>query len=561
MPSDAVEVFISYAHEDEELRKDLNKHLKSLEREGLIKTWNDRDMTAGSEWKQEINKRLESAGIILLSISADFINSDYCFDVEMTRALARHNDENALVIPVILRACAWKNLPFGCLNALPENGTPILTNHRKDEALTEVAEGIRKAIGSFKGSPTTKEPIPQLPSSQLFDAGISFTLRNILFLSANPKNSNRDSREREILKIEHALGNATLKRKEKGENNPLYNPSINQPIATTSDISRLLVTVKPYIIQISGFENELSKLILEDSPGSNRNESVKSLILDLFQNNSLDTHCVVLNGCYLETQAREIVQYVDFIIGINQSLSEELVLIYLDEFYFCLGLGRTVTDAHEAGCHRLTLLQLNEIKMPILLSKKEETYRRSLEKALTVINEAIEKDVTNASRWNQKGSLLQRLHLSEDAAEAYEKAAFLEPENPKIREDQGDDFEQSGEHKEAEAAYSKALELSEEKDYKILWKKGKAQARSGQYISAIYSYSEVLKLEPPSPDNYLIYREYGYIFEKAGRHVDSIAMYTKALQIQPKYRAANYERKWLYKKIYSRKVDNFPKLS
>jgi hypothetical protein len=44
-----MEVFFSYAHEDEALRDKLAKHLKLLERQGVIKAWHDRDITAGEE--------------------------------------------------------------------------------------------------------------------------------------------------------------------------------------------------------------------------------------------------------------------------------------------------------------------------------------------------------------------------------------------------------------------------------------------------------------------------------------------------------------------------------
>lgn len=78
-----VEVFISYAHEDEELRGQLEKHLASLRTNGLIRTWNDRKIIAGGDWHGDIDENLKSADIILLLISADFLNSRYCNDVEI----------------------------------------------------------------------------------------------------------------------------------------------------------------------------------------------------------------------------------------------------------------------------------------------------------------------------------------------------------------------------------------------------------------------------------------------------------------------------------------------
>src|SRR5260221_9866333 len=92
-------VFIAYAHEDELLRQQLETHLSLLHRQGLISEWHDRDILPGAEWAREIDARLETASIILLLISADFLASDYCYELEMQRALERHKRGEARVIP------------------------------------------------------------------------------------------------------------------------------------------------------------------------------------------------------------------------------------------------------------------------------------------------------------------------------------------------------------------------------------------------------------------------------------------------------------------------------
>ena len=66
-----------------------------------------------------------AAQIILLLISSDFIASDYCYSIEMQRALERHEKGEARVIPIILRSIDWKNSPFGKLQALPKDGTAV----------------------------------------------------------------------------------------------------------------------------------------------------------------------------------------------------------------------------------------------------------------------------------------------------------------------------------------------------------------------------------------------------------------------------------------------------
>src|SRR5882724_2779388 len=96
-------LLFSYSHKDEALRDELAAHLAALRRERLIETWHDRRIVAGQPVDATIAKELETADIILLLISPDFINSDYCFEIEVRHAMQRHDRGEAVVIPVILR--------------------------------------------------------------------------------------------------------------------------------------------------------------------------------------------------------------------------------------------------------------------------------------------------------------------------------------------------------------------------------------------------------------------------------------------------------------------------
>lgn len=145
-PTKTREIFYSYAHEDEELRNQLERHLSVLKRQGLISSWHDRLIDAGNDWEREIDAHLNTAHIILLLVSADFMFSEYCYSIEMERALERHDAGEARVIPIILRAVVWQNGPFGKLQALPTGGRPITSWPDRDEAFTDVVQGIRRVI-------------------------------------------------------------------------------------------------------------------------------------------------------------------------------------------------------------------------------------------------------------------------------------------------------------------------------------------------------------------------------------------------------------------------------
>ena len=138
-----IKVFFSYAHEDEALLNKLKTHLRPLQRQGLIDIWDDRDISAGMVWEQEIDKHLNTAQIILLLISAAFLSSDYTYSIEMKRALERHESGEAYVIPIILWPVFWQEAPFGKLQALPTDAKPVTSWQSLDEALFDVAEGIR----------------------------------------------------------------------------------------------------------------------------------------------------------------------------------------------------------------------------------------------------------------------------------------------------------------------------------------------------------------------------------------------------------------------------------
>jgi hypothetical protein len=146
----ALNLFYSYSHKDEGYKDSLETHLKLLEREGIIKGWSDRKISFGSEWKGEIDQRLEEADIILLLISADFIASDYCFDKELGRALERHRQNEAKVVPVIIRPTDWKSAPFAALQVLPKDGKPVIIWPFQDEAWENIAEGIRRVAQELR---------------------------------------------------------------------------------------------------------------------------------------------------------------------------------------------------------------------------------------------------------------------------------------------------------------------------------------------------------------------------------------------------------------------------
>jgi hypothetical protein len=145
-----VQLFYSYSHKDERFRGQLETHLTLLRRQDLIRDWHFRKIPPGREWEGAIDQNLESAEIVLLLVSADFVGSDYCYDIELNRALDKHESGEARVIPVIIRPTDWTGTPFRKLQALPKDAKPVTKWANRDDAWLNIATGIRKVVNELR---------------------------------------------------------------------------------------------------------------------------------------------------------------------------------------------------------------------------------------------------------------------------------------------------------------------------------------------------------------------------------------------------------------------------
>jgi hypothetical protein len=147
----AVEVFFSYHPKDSNLRDELAKHLKPMKREGLITDWYAGNTEAGVEEKEEAKTYLDTARIILMIVSPDFLASDYHYDVEMKRALERHKAGEVRVIPIMLKPTeGWDRTDFKGLLSLPRDGRPVSKWPDKDEAFANIAGEIRRVANHLQ---------------------------------------------------------------------------------------------------------------------------------------------------------------------------------------------------------------------------------------------------------------------------------------------------------------------------------------------------------------------------------------------------------------------------
>ena len=155
-----MKAFISYSHRDAVALDRLHTHLAPLCSEGLINAWFDREILAGGSIDAEITKELESCDLFLMLVSPDFLASDYCVNIEMERALERHNYDGAPVIPIIVEPCAWTSSPLSRFRALPRDGKPISEWTNQNSAYLDVVQELRRILETRRDTVSVIERTP-----------------------------------------------------------------------------------------------------------------------------------------------------------------------------------------------------------------------------------------------------------------------------------------------------------------------------------------------------------------------------------------------------------------
>jgi len=166
VPEEPIKIFYSYSRKDLEMRNTLEDHLSALREANRISTWHDLQLEAGTEWEPAILNKLDTADIILLLVSRNFIASKYCYGTELKRAIARHDAGAARVIPIILRPCDWNHsdVPFSKLNVLPTHAKAITSWADQEEAFTIVAQQLRLTVAQLRAK---KQAAQQAVEQQL----------------------------------------------------------------------------------------------------------------------------------------------------------------------------------------------------------------------------------------------------------------------------------------------------------------------------------------------------------------------------------------------------------
>ncbi len=395
----AVKIFYSYAHEDKGHRETLEKHLSTLKQSALITEWSDRNINAGKEWAKEINSNIIIADIILLLISPDFMHSDYCHSVEMKRALERHENGTAKVIPIILRHGDYEGAVFNHLQALPTGNIPV--THRKwsnrDEAFADVAQGIRKVVKELLSEQVVYEGKVYFYRQQYDEALAAFERA----ISLNPANA-----------LAYIGQGQTL--------NQLAAPS--QPFLAATNYSRKALAAFEQAIQLDPTNSQayegIGKSLFKLRPGNN-----KEKVLSTYE-----------QAIHFDTK--------------NEAayLGQGDAFLYYDCFEEALA-------AYEKAIEVALLPSKDIYKRKGEALDKLERYEEALEAYEQNLHEFPNSD--NVYIW--KGDVLCKLERYEEALEAYNKAISLGYKNSYMYCALGNVLYKVGRKKEALDAFEQAI--------------------------------------------------------------------------------------------------------
>lgn len=203
------------------------------------------------------------------------------------------------------------------------------------------------------------------------------TMKKILILSANPKNTDRLRLDKEVQEIKQAL---------KFSNNREQFEIVTESALQVNDLRRSLLDHLPHIVHFSGHGAGSDGLVLEDKLGQMQLVSSESLagLFELFEEL---TECVVLNACYSELQAEAIFQHIDCVIGMNQGIGDKAAIEFSTGFYDALAAGRSYRESFKFGCSGISLQGIPESKTPQIKARKnlyavaQKTLEKSTEKA------------------------------------------------------------------------------------------------------------------------------------------------------------------------------------
>lgn len=181
----------------------------------------------------------------------------------------------------------------------------------------------------------------------------------ILFLAANPTNASHLRSGQELREIQEKLQLAKMRDQFKLE---------QRSSVRATDITQSILDTNPSIVHFSGHGTSRGGLCVEDVVGKSQTIKPDDLA-SLFALIQDRVDCVLLNACYSEIQAKAIAKHIDYVIGMNQGITDKAAIAFAVGFYQALGAGKPTQLAYEFGCVQIRLHGISEHLIPVLISK------------------------------------------------------------------------------------------------------------------------------------------------------------------------------------------------
>ncbi|WP_141699829.1 tetratricopeptide repeat protein, partial [Nostoc sp. KVJ20] len=490
----SIEVFISYHQEDEELREELEKHLATLLREQTITSWHKREIIAGQEFQDEINKYLKRAGLILLLVSPDFIASDYHWTVEVTRALEQNAAGKARVIPVLLRHADWDNPPIDKLSPLPSNRKPIKSWSDRDEAFLEVIKGIRQEVALLvassnysppKDSSANQKPLALKPATDNASSQPNNQIQTDLTLELPLSIAELTYGTEKKIALDDGSITVTvpsgfspgkkLRVRGKGKLNPITNQRGDLYLKVVS-IQKVEVSLEDYQQKLRRYEQELIKVLQREYPLSEHSrEGLKN-----YQQ-------------MLKLGDEDVTQLEEQVIAQEQEKRQDKVTSLINE----ADRLHEAKKFEEAAVKYKAALRLdpNSIiahnKLGIALYDQGK-----LEQAIAAFQRALQIDPNYANAHNNLGNVLHAQGKLEQAIAAFQRALQIDPNDAIAYSNLGISLYDQGKLEQAIAAFQRALQI--DPNYAIAhYNLGNAlQQGQGKLEQAIAAYQKALQIDP-----------------------------------------------------------------
>lgn len=229
----------------------------------------------------------------------------------------------------------------------------------KDKLRLAGYESLLKMVDKVNFANTSRrEELDRLAinTSPLLKNSALTKINKVLFLAASPIDAARLRLDKELHEIDEGLRRSNKRDQFKLE---------QRWAVGTDGLRRALLDFEPQIVHFSGHGSGTDGIILENDSGASKLVSTEALA-ELFGLCADHVECVLLNACYSEIQADAIVQHINYVIGMKQSIGDRAAIKFATGFYDALGAGKTVEIAFKFGCNAINTENIPEHLTPVI---------------------------------------------------------------------------------------------------------------------------------------------------------------------------------------------------